>query len=61
VLVAGERAALESISGAEVLVLGEAGGERLELDAAESGCDLLVEDADRVWRSLEEALEAGSP
>jgi len=57
-LLAGEHSAIEALSckEVEVLVLGEAGGDRLELEAAEAACSVLLEDAERAWRSLAERM-----
>jgi phosphoribosylformylglycinamidine synthase len=54
VLVAGERFALEGLAGdgIEVLVLGEAGGDRIEVEAAEASVDVSLADAERAWNSL---------
>ncbi len=38
--------------GVDVLPLGEAGGERLEISAAEAEVSLPLADAERAWRSL---------
>jgi phosphoribosylformylglycinamidine synthase len=58
VLVTGEREMLEALAadGVQVLVLGKAGGDRLEIEAAESVCSVLLADAERAWRSLRERL-----
>ncbi len=58
VLVAGERSALEGLAGdgIEALVLGEAGGDRIEVEAAEASVDVALTDAERAWRSLAERL-----
>ena len=57
-LVTGERSKLEGLAGggAEVHLLGEAGGDRLAIESAESSCDVLLEDAGRAWRSLPDRL-----
>ena len=58
-VLAGERAELEALGGrgVDVLVLGEARGDRLRLSAAEAEVDVLVDDAARAWRSLAERVE----
>jgi phosphoribosylformylglycinamidine synthase len=58
ILVAGRREALDRLleSGVSVLLLGEPGGERLEIEAAESSLNVLLADAERAWRSLGEGL-----
>ena len=38
--------------GVDVLAIGEAGGERLEISAAEAEVSLSLADAERAWRSL---------
>jgi hypothetical protein len=38
--------------GVEVLEIGEAGGERLEVSAAEAEVSVSLADAERAWRSL---------
>ncbi|MGZ5341829.1 MAG: AIR synthase-related protein, partial [Solirubrobacterales bacterium] len=53
-IVSGDRAALESISGA--VILGEAGGERLEIEARDTRLSVALADAERAWRSLPERL-----
>ncbi|MGZ5336606.1 MAG: phosphoribosylformylglycinamidine synthase subunit PurL [Solirubrobacterales bacterium] len=53
-VVSGDRAALESISGA--VILGEAGGERLEIEARDTRLSVALADAERAWRSLPERL-----
>ena len=56
-LLAGPRSELEKL-GAPVLLLGEAGGDRLEIEAAESSCSVLLDDAERAWRSIEGVLQS---
>jgi phosphoribosylformylglycinamidine synthase len=57
-IVAGRRSRLEALSvDVDVLVLGEAGGDRVEIEAGESRCSVLLEDAARAWRSLESLLQ----
>jgi phosphoribosylformylglycinamidine synthase subunit PurL len=59
-LLSGERAALESLSGdgrADVLLVGETGGDRVELDAAEASLSVSLEQAERAWRSLAELVD----
>ena len=50
-LLSGERAALEAIE-TDVLVVGEVGGERLEIAAAELDVSVPLAEADAAWRSL---------
>jgi len=56
-VVAGERAAIDdlaaAIGDAGALVIGEAGGERIELSAAEAELAVRLDDAERAWRSLD--------
>jgi phosphoribosylformylglycinamidine synthase II len=58
-LVSGERAALESLAAeaVEVLVLGEVGGEDIEIVAGERAFSVRAEDAARAWRSLGERAD----
>jgi phosphoribosylformylglycinamidine synthase subunit PurL len=55
-VVAGERGAIEDLAAAigeqGALVIGEAGGERIELSAAEAELAIDLADAERAWRSL---------
>ena len=44
--------------GVDVLVIGEAGGERIEISAAEASLSVAVADAERAWRSLADRLAA---
>jgi len=55
-ILAGDREALEAI-GTEVLLIGEVGGDRLELSAAELEISVPVSDAESAWRSLPTRLE----
>jgi phosphoribosylformylglycinamidine synthase II len=59
-VVAGERAAIEdlaaAIGAAGALVIGEAGGERIQLSAAEAEIAVELADAERAWRSLGERV-----
>ena len=61
-VLAGEREELERLagegeaSGVEVLLVGEAGGERIELAAAEAELSVPLADAERGWRSLERRM-----
>ena len=48
----GVLAAQGSERGVDVLAIGEAGGERLEISAAEAEVSLPLADAERAWRSL---------
>jgi phosphoribosylformylglycinamidine synthase subunit PurL len=58
VVMAAERRALEELEGggAEVLILGEASGDRIEIEAAEASVSVALTDASRAWRSLAERL-----
>ncbi len=57
-LVAGPAEALDTLGatgrdgGVDVIAIGRAGGDRIEISAAESGVSLSLEDAQRAWRSL---------
>jgi len=55
-VVAGERAAIEELAAvigeAGALLIGEAGGDRIELSAAEAELAIGLADAERAWRSL---------
>jgi phosphoribosylformylglycinamidine synthase II len=59
-VVAGERAAIEDLAGAigeaGALVIGEAGGDRIEVSAAEAEIAVGLPDAERAWRSLDERV-----
>ncbi len=63
-VVAGDRAALEqlaaSVGEAGALVVGEAGGERIEISAAEAELAIDLADAEEAWRSLGARLGAAS-
>jgi phosphoribosylformylglycinamidine synthase subunit PurL len=63
-VVAGERAALEqlaaSVGEAGALVVGEAGGDRIEISAAEAELAIDLADAEEAWRSLGARLGAAS-
>jgi phosphoribosylformylglycinamidine synthase len=48
-------AAEGSERGVDVMVIGEAGGERLEISAAEAEVSVALADAERAWRSLQYA------
>ena len=58
-VLAGDRAALERLgtSGLDLFVVGEAGGERITISAAEAEVDVALADAERAWRSLAERVE----
>jgi phosphoribosylformylglycinamidine synthase II len=64
-LVAGEPGAIEALaseSGAvDVLPIGEARGDRIEISAAESSLSVAVADAERSWSSLAEQVEGVVP
>jgi phosphoribosylformylglycinamidine synthase subunit PurL len=59
-VVAGERAAIEDLTAAigeaGALVIGEAGGDRIEVSAAEAEIAVGLPDAERAWRSLGERV-----
>jgi phosphoribosylformylglycinamidine synthase II len=61
-VLAGPPEAIETVAqraadaGVDFLRLGEAGGDRLELGAAEAEISLPLEDVERAWRSLEERM-----
>ncbi len=59
-VLAGPRDALEGLAaaGVDVIVVGEAGGERIAISAAEAEVEVAVADAERAWRSLGERLDA---
>jgi phosphoribosylformylglycinamidine synthase len=59
-VLAGEREALDALAGrgVDLMVVGLAGGDRLQISAAETEMDVLVDDAARAWRSLAERVEA---
>ena len=54
-LLSGEREALEAVGGGavEVLLIGEVGGERVEIEAAELSVALPLAEAERAWRALD--------
>ena len=60
-LVAGDRAELEALAAesgdVDVWIVGEAGGDRIALSAAEAEADVALADAARAWRSLGERVE----
>lgn len=57
-VLSGERAALESLAtdSVEVLLLGEVGGEAIEIAAGDRSLTLPLADAARAWRSLADRL-----
>ena len=59
-VLSGERAKLEQLASDElpVLVIGEVGGEAIEIEAAEQSLSVPLADAERAWRSLAERAEA---
>jgi len=61
-VLSGERGALESLAaeGVEVLVIGEAAGEAIEIAAGEAQLSVTVKQAERAWRSLAERFELAS-
>ncbi|MGH2989132.1 MAG: phosphoribosylformylglycinamidine synthase subunit PurL [Solirubrobacterales bacterium] len=62
-VVGGERGAIDDLAAAVgeagALVIGEAGGERIELRAAEVELSIPLADAESAWRSLGGRIEAG--
>jgi len=63
-VVAGTRAAIEALAadagGVDVIVVGEAGGDTIEISAAEASLSLAVADAEHAWRSLAGRLTAAA-
>jgi phosphoribosylformylglycinamidine synthase II len=63
-VVAGERGAIErlveSVGGPGAFLIGEAGGDSIELSAAESELSVALDDAARAWRSLAARVERGA-
>jgi phosphoribosylformylglycinamidine synthase len=61
-LVSGDRQALESLAGdgVEVVLLGKAGGEAIEIAAGDRSLTVQAADAERAWRSLPAQVEAVS-
>jgi len=59
-VVSGEREGLESLAddGIAVLVLGEVGGEAIEIAAGEGSVELPLAEAERAWRSLHALVES---
>jgi phosphoribosylformylglycinamidine synthase subunit PurL len=57
-LIGGDRATLESLAGdgVAVLILGEAGGDRIQIEAADLAVDIEVAAAEGAWRSLPSQL-----
>jgi phosphoribosylformylglycinamidine synthase II len=64
-VVAGEREAIErlveSVGAPGAFLIGEAGGESIELSAGESELSVPLAEAAEAWRSLGERVEGGSP
>ncbi len=59
-VVAGSRSQLEALaaeSGVAVLIVGDVGGERISISAAELELELAVADAERAWSSLGERMD----
>ena len=58
-LLVAPRAELEALDlrGVDLFVIGEAGGDRIAISAAEAEADILLADAERAWRSLGGRLE----
>ncbi len=61
-VVSGERTALEALAatGLDLFVIGTAGGDRLEISAAEAELSVDLADAERAWRSLGERVEGAA-
>jgi phosphoribosylformylglycinamidine synthase subunit PurL len=57
-LITGERSRIEAIGSGDVdvLILGQAGGDRIEIEAAEASVGVALGDAERAWRSLSDRL-----
>jgi phosphoribosylformylglycinamidine synthase II len=62
ILVAGTGSAIASLAGrgADVLVLGDTGGDRIAIEAAEATVSLALRDAERAWRLLASLVEGTS-
>ncbi|HYU61905.1 MAG TPA: phosphoribosylformylglycinamidine synthase subunit PurL [Solirubrobacterales bacterium] len=62
VVVAGRQGSLAALAaesgGVDVIVIGTAGGDRVEISAAEASISVPVDDAERAWRSLGDRLAA---
>ena len=58
-VLSGERAALESLAsgGIEILILGEVGGEEIEIAAGDRSLTIGLDDAASAWRSLPSQLD----
>jgi phosphoribosylformylglycinamidine (FGAM) synthase-like enzyme len=61
-VLSGERPALEGLASdaLAVLVIGEVGGDSIEIEAAEQSLAVSLADAERAWRSLAERAEAAA-
>ena len=63
-VVAGRRgsisALVEESGGVDAIMIGQAGGDRIEISAAEAALSVPVADAERAWRSLAERLEGAA-
>jgi phosphoribosylformylglycinamidine synthase subunit PurL len=61
-VVAGKRGSLLALAAesddVDVIPIGEAGGDRIEISAAEASLSVTLEDAERTWRSLAGRVEA---
>jgi hypothetical protein len=44
----------------DAIMVGQAGGDRIEISAAEAALSVPVADAERAWRSLAERLEGAA-
>jgi phosphoribosylformylglycinamidine synthase subunit PurL len=61
-IISGGRAALDSLAeggASDVLLIGEVGGDRIEIAAAEASLSVSLADAERAWRSLPARVERG--
>jgi phosphoribosylformylglycinamidine synthase II len=61
-VLSGEGAKLEQLASAELplLLIGEVGGEAIEIEAAEQSLSIPLADAERAWQSLAERAEAAA-
>jgi phosphoribosylformylglycinamidine synthase subunit PurL len=60
-VLSGERGALESLAetGIDALIVGEVGGDRIEIEAAEAALSVSLGEAERAWGSLSALVEPG--
>jgi hypothetical protein len=58
-VLSGDRASLKGLASdrLEVLLIGEVGGEEIEIEAAEQSLGVPLADAERAWRSLAQRAE----